>query len=178
MLCARQRKPSGSEHEFNVARRAQVLLKMVCYAAHNYQRTSCVMDAGESIYDNNGTFDNHQKEDVDYMEPMEKHKGVKVEMMLDFVEEWPEKLALFDGQCETPLLYVIQDEVGDPPFGEADQQMEACKTKSKHLLLMVGVHIASAMPWCARCPALKSWSSRTWRPGSNQLRLGKIALQA
>jgi hypothetical protein len=46
--------------------------------------------------------------------------------MLDFIEEWPNKLDLFDGQGGKPLEYVIQDNIippkpaTDAPFGEEE----------------------------------------------------------
>jgi hypothetical protein len=46
--------------------------------------------------------------------------------MLDFIEEWPEQLSLFNGQGGIPLAYVIRDVIGhpdsadDPPFGEEE----------------------------------------------------------
>jgi hypothetical protein len=44
--------------------------------------------------------------------------------MLDFIEEWLELLAFFNGQVGRPLAYVIRDVIGPPdstkdfPFGE------------------------------------------------------------
>jgi hypothetical protein len=55
-----------------------------------------------------------------------KLKLVKVEKMLDYIEEWPEQLALFNGQGGRPLAYVIRDVIvppdsaDDPPFGEEE----------------------------------------------------------
>jgi hypothetical protein len=44
--------------------------------------------------------------------------------MLDFIEEWPDQLDLFNGQGGRPLAYVIRDNIippdaaSDPPFGD------------------------------------------------------------
>jgi hypothetical protein len=52
----------------------------------------------------------------------------KPEKILDFIEEWPEYLALVDGQNGRPLSYVIRKHVIPPPqgidpaFGEPDSQ--------------------------------------------------------
>jgi hypothetical protein len=37
-----------------------------------------------------------------------------VEKMLDFIEEWPEQLALYNGQGGRPLAYVIRDVIISP----------------------------------------------------------------
>jgi hypothetical protein len=94
-LCASIRKPGGGEQGTNVAARAKVLLKTVCYMARHYRRTSRVMAPGDLLLDNVVTLSNHRKSEVDYKELSEKLKLVKVENMLDFIEEWPEQLALF-----------------------------------------------------------------------------------
>jgi hypothetical protein len=38
--------------------------------------------------------------------------------MLDFIEEWPEQLALFNGQDRRPLSYVISDVIVPPEYAE------------------------------------------------------------
>jgi hypothetical protein len=51
-------------------------------------------------------------------------KLVKVDKMIDFIEEWPKQLAFFNGQGGRPLSYVIRDDVFPPnaaaysPFGD------------------------------------------------------------
>jgi hypothetical protein len=76
---------------------------------------------------------NHGRSKVDYKEPSKKLKLVKVERMLDFIEEWPEQLALFYGQGGRPLAYVIRDLIippesaEDPPFENVIQ----CTTGDK-----------------------------------------------
>jgi hypothetical protein len=94
--------------------------------AGHYRRTSQLMVPGVLTFDNVVTFSNHSKSEVDYKEPSEKLKLVKVEKLLDFIEEWPEQLALFNGQGGRPLAYVIRDVIvppdsaDDPPFGEEE----------------------------------------------------------
>jgi hypothetical protein len=123
-LCATMRKPGGGEQGTNVATRAEVSLKTVCYMARHYRRTSRVMTPQDLTFDNVVTFANHRKSEVEYKEPTERLKLVKVDKMLDFIEEWPEQLALFNGQGGRPLSYVIRDDVippeaaTDPPFGD------------------------------------------------------------
>jgi hypothetical protein len=78
-LCAKMRKPGGGEQGTNVATRAEVSLKTVCYMARHYHLTSRVMVPGDLAFDNVDTFSNHQKSKDDYKEPSEKLKLVKVE---------------------------------------------------------------------------------------------------
>jgi hypothetical protein len=93
-LCATMRKPGGGKQGTNFATRAKVSLETGCYMARHYCRTSRVMVPGDLTFDNVVTFTNHCKYKVDYKEPWEQLKLVKVEMMLDFIKEWPEQLAL------------------------------------------------------------------------------------
>jgi hypothetical protein len=125
-LCATMRKSGGGEQGTNVATRNEVSLKTVCYMDHHYRCTSQTMVPEDLTFDNVVTFSNHRKSKVDYKEPSEKLKLVKVEKMLDFIEEWPEQLALLNGQGGRPLSYVIRDAIippedaEDPPFGEEE----------------------------------------------------------
>jgi hypothetical protein len=126
MGCTMMRKPGGDEQRTNVATRAEVSLNTGCYMARHYRRTSRVMVPGDLTFDNVITFLNHCKSEADNKEPSERLKLVKVEKMLDFSEEWPEKLALFKGQGGRPLAYVLRDTIvppessKDPPFGEEE----------------------------------------------------------
>jgi hypothetical protein len=133
--CATMRKPGGGKQGTNVATRAEVSLKTVCYMACHYRCTSRVMVPGDLTFDNVVTFSNHRKSKVDYKEPSEKLKLVKVEKMPDFVEEWPEQLALFNGQGVRPLAYVIRDVIvppeldDDPPFREEESAYGSMRDK-------------------------------------------------
>jgi methionine aminopeptidase len=77
-LCETMRKPEGGEQGTNVATRAEVSLNTVCYMGCNYRRTSRVMVPGDLTFDNVVIFSNHRKSEVDYKEPLEKLKLVKV----------------------------------------------------------------------------------------------------
>jgi hypothetical protein len=118
------RNPGGGKQGTNVAIRAEVSLKTVCYIARLYRRTSRVLTPCDISFDNVVTFANHCKLEDDYKEPTEKLKLVKVDKMLDFIEEWPEQFALFNGQGRRPLAYAIREDIippdlaTDPPFGD------------------------------------------------------------
>lgn len=125
-LCATMRKPGGNVPGIHVATRAELSLKTACYMARHFKRTSRVMHPEDLTMDNVATYSNHRKAEEAYKEPTEKLKLMKPEKMLEFIDEWPEQLALFNGQFGRPLSYVIRDKVepnneyDDPPFGEED----------------------------------------------------------
>jgi hypothetical protein len=64
-LCETMRKPGGDEQGTNVATRAEVLLKAVCYMARHYRPTSRVMAPGDLTFDNIVTFSKHCKSKVE-----------------------------------------------------------------------------------------------------------------
>jgi hypothetical protein len=66
--------------------------------ARHYCRESQFMVSGYPTINNVVTFSDHRKYNLDYKETSEKLKLVKVEKMLNFIEEWLEQLALFNGQ--------------------------------------------------------------------------------
>jgi hypothetical protein len=76
------------------------------------------MIPGNLKFDNVVNFLKNRKSKVDYKEPTEKLKLVKVEHMLDFIEECLEQLALFNGQGGRPLAYVIRDVIVPPESDE------------------------------------------------------------
>jgi hypothetical protein len=66
----------------------------------------------------------YKEVESEYKEPDDVLKLSKPEKIINFIEEWPESLALYDGQNARPLSYVICDVVAvpteaiDPLFGE------------------------------------------------------------
>jgi hypothetical protein len=62
--------------------------------------------------------------------------------MLDFIEEWPEQLALLNGQGNKPLAYVIRDIIFPPEsaedilFGEVESvygsMLDVIQARSPH----------------------------------------------
>jgi hypothetical protein len=55
--------------------------------ARHYRCTSLIRVSGDLTSDNLVTFSKHRKSKVDYKEPYEELKLVKMEKMLDFIEE-------------------------------------------------------------------------------------------
>ena len=138
-LCASMRKPGGMidgpapagglpivqirDPGVFVSTRAEMNMKTACYMARHYARTSRVLEAAmiteASIYE----FKQYKDSEAAYKEPAEPMKLKGPDKILDFIDEWPEQLALYNGQNGRPLSYVIRDDVQmplaalDPAFG-------------------------------------------------------------
>jgi hypothetical protein len=71
------------------------------------------------------SFSKRRTNEEGYKEPTEQMKLSKPEKIMDFIEKWPEHLALYNSQKGGPLSYVIRrkveppDEVEDTLFGKA-----------------------------------------------------------
>jgi hypothetical protein len=182
-LCATMRKPRGGEQGTNVATRAEVSLKTVCYMARHYRCTSQVMVPGDLTFDNVVTFLNHCKSKVDYKEPSEKLKFVKVEKMLDFIEEWPEQLALINGQGGRLLAYVIRDVIvppesnENPPFTEEESAYGSIRDKIQERSPHEHMLIAWRMQLFSGCLTLQLLNTRKSRHGSSHLQFERMVAQ-
>jgi hypothetical protein len=73
-LFATKRKPGGGDQGTNVATRAKVSSKTVCYMARHYRRTSQVMVPEDLTFDKVVTFANHCKSKNEFKEPTDKLK--------------------------------------------------------------------------------------------------------
>jgi hypothetical protein len=91
-----------------VSTRADMNMKTACYMAQHYAQTSRVLEAAmiteASIYE----FKQYKDSEAAYKEPAELMKLKGPDKILDFIDEWPEQLALFNGQNGRPLSYVIR----------------------------------------------------------------------
>lgn len=138
-LCSSMRKPGGMiagpapaggapgpqirDPGVFVSTRAEMNMKTACYMARHYARTSRVLEAGTiteaSIYE----FKQYKDSETAYKEPTEPLKLKGPDKILDFIDEWPEQLALYNGQNGRPLSYVLRDDeavplaADDPAFG-------------------------------------------------------------
>jgi hypothetical protein len=82
--------------------------------ARHYKRTSRTMtEAGITLAEVE-SFSKRRTNEEGYKEPTEKMKLSNPEKIMDFIEEWPEHLALYSGQNGGLLSYVIRSEV-EPP---------------------------------------------------------------
>ena len=139
-LCATLRKPGGTilgEPQANglppplipnpgtyVSVKAELNMMITCYLARHYHRTGRTLTEGLITIDRLSRYSTFKEAEEAYKEPTEIMKLVKPDKIMDFIEEWPEHLALYDGQNGRPLAYVIREkeevpaEATDPSFGE------------------------------------------------------------
>jgi hypothetical protein len=100
---------------------------MVCYIARHFNRTSRTLAVAHITLANIIVFTNHRKAEDAYKEPTEKLKLTKPtpDKTLEFIEDWPENLELFNGQDGRPLAYIIRKnpippmEATNSAFGQA-----------------------------------------------------------
>ena len=107
-LCRTIRKP-----------RAEMALYVTCYMARHYQRTSCTLTEANITLAMVDTFSKRRTNEEGYKEPSYKLKLPGPDKILDFIDEWPEHLALYNGQNGGPLSYIIRN-VTDPPDEDTD----------------------------------------------------------
>jgi hypothetical protein len=119
-LCQTMRKPGGGEAGTVVSTRAEMALYVTCYMARHYQRTDRTMTAASITLAKVETFSKRRTNEEGYKEPAaDKMKLTSPDRILDFIEEWPEHLALYNGQNGGPLSYIIR-KVVDPPNEATD----------------------------------------------------------
>jgi hypothetical protein len=111
-----------------VATRAEMNLSSACYMARHYYRTSRILTAPELTQARMHRYAQYKEAEEAYKEPDDLLKLSKPDKIIDFIDEWPEHLALYDGQNARPLVYVIRLDqavppaAGDPPFGEPNSK--------------------------------------------------------
>jgi hypothetical protein len=139
-LCASLRKPGGTmagpipagggvalqipNPGVYVSTRAEMNMAAVCYMARHHARTTRTMEAGDITLATIQTFTQYKEAEEAYKEPTDAMKLKGPEKIIDFIDDWPEHIALYNGQNGRPLSYVLRetvdipDEVADPTFGE------------------------------------------------------------
>lgn len=140
-LCATLRKPGGQipgpaptgggavpmipNPGVYVSAIAELNLKATCFMAKHYVRTSRTLEPAMVTMASVHQYTLFKEAEDDYKEPEDQLKLSKPDKIIDFIEEWPEHLALYDGQNARPLSYVIREDVAvpneatDPTFGDA-----------------------------------------------------------
>ena len=140
VLCASLRKPGGTiagvapavgavvpqipNPGVYVSTRAEINLTTVCYIARHYARASRTLEARDLTLPAIGTFAQYKEAEDAYKEPTEAMKLKGPEKIIDFIDDWPEHVHLYNGQNGRPLSYVIREkddvplEADDPAFGE------------------------------------------------------------
>ena len=139
-LCATLRKPGGMIEGTNrgedgvpiqvpnpgmyVSTRAEMNLTYACYMARHFTRTTRTLIASDLTVENVQRYAQYKEVEDNFKEPDDVMRLTKPEKILEFIEEWPAHLALYNGQNGKPLAYVIRDqaeiplEMNDPTFGE------------------------------------------------------------
>jgi hypothetical protein len=118
-MCQTMRKPGGGDVGVAVPTRAEMALYVTCYMARHYQRTSRTMTEASITMAMVDTFSKRRTNEEGYKEPSDKLKLPGPDKILDFIDEWPEHLALYNGQNGGPLSYIIRN-VTDPPDEDTD----------------------------------------------------------
>jgi hypothetical protein len=132
-LCAALRKPGGTvggrgaaqvpNPGVYVSTRAELALTAACFMALHYDRTKRTLTAADITLVNIERYKRYKVSEENHKEPDVTMKLSKPDKIIDFIDEWPENLALFNGQNARPLGYVIRkdvevpDEANDPAFG-------------------------------------------------------------
>lgn len=139
-LCATLRKPGGTilgaapadgapaplipNPGTYVSVKAELNMMIACYMARHYYRTGRTLTEPLIMTDRLLRYTTFKEAEEAYKEPTEPMKLTKPDKIMDFIEDWPEHLALYDGQNGRPLAYVIRNkaevpaEANDPAFGE------------------------------------------------------------
>jgi hypothetical protein len=141
-LCASLRKPGGMidgpapaggaaiqqirDPGVFVSTRAEMNMKTSCYMARHYARTSRVLEPAAITEQTIFEFKQYKESEQAYKEPTETMKLKGPDKILDFIDEWPEHIALYNGQNGRPLSYVLRKDAavppsaGDPAFGSVN----------------------------------------------------------
>lgn len=142
ILCASLRKPGGTidgpapagggaipripNPGVYVSTRAEINMGSICYMARHYARTSRTLEAAALTVANMHLFAQYKEAEEAYKEPTEAMKLKGPDKIIDFIDDWPEHLALYNGQNGRPLSYILRDdavvppEADDPAFGTAN----------------------------------------------------------
>jgi len=92
-----------------VSTRAEFNLATACYMARHYERTSRTLLATALTAANTARFAKFRTAEEAYKEPSDKMSLTNPQKIIDFIDDWPENLAQFNGQNGRPLSYVIRE---------------------------------------------------------------------
>jgi hypothetical protein len=107
-----------------VSVRAEMKLKYACFLAMHYQHTSRTLTTADLTVDRVHRYLQYKEAEEDYKNVNEVLKLERPEKIMDFINDWPKHLILYNGQNARPLDYVIRStvmvpaEATDPSFGE------------------------------------------------------------
>jgi hypothetical protein len=116
--------------------------------ARHYLQTCCTLTAALITTDHLSHYAIFKEAEEAYKEPTEPLKLSKPDKIMDFIEEWPEHVALYDGQGGHPFAYVIQEkeevpsEATDPAFGETGTVYTSLRDEIMNCSNHIGSHYA------------------------------------
>jgi hypothetical protein len=140
-LCATLRKPGGTiagpvaadgsitaipNPGVYVASKAEMNLMSACFMARHYQRTQRILTTTDVVMPRIQRFTQFKEAEEAYKEPSDTLKLIKPEKIMDFIDDWPDHIALYNGQQGRPLSYVLREsatvkpEADEPSFGETN----------------------------------------------------------
>ena len=104
---------------------AEMNLASACYMARHMTRTSRTLVAEDLTEDRVVRYATYQEAEIAYKDPDDKLKLTKPDQdkIFEFIDDWPESLALCTGENGRPLSYILRGSVAipvgnDPGFGE------------------------------------------------------------
>lgn len=127
ILCATLRKPGGTIADPSnegkkipnpgvyVSTRAELSLTAACFMAAHYKRTLRTLTAADITVQKVERYKLYKEAEDNHKDPDDILKLIKPDKIIDFIDDWPEHLALYDGQNARPLSYVIRKDVLVPP---------------------------------------------------------------
>jgi hypothetical protein len=107
-----------------VSARAEMNLKSACFLAMHYQRTSRTLTTANLTVERVHRFARYKEAEEAYNVEIKVFRLERPEKIMDFIDDWPSYLALYNGQNAIPLDYIIRENVTvpadamDPSFGE------------------------------------------------------------
>jgi hypothetical protein len=106
-----------------ISEKAELNMMITCYLACHYHQTRQNLTESLITVDRLNHYSTFKEAEEAYKEPTNTLKLTKSDKIMNFIVEWPEHLALYDGQNRRPLSYVICNktevpvETNDPDFG-------------------------------------------------------------
>jgi hypothetical protein len=137
-----------------VSARAEANLKVVAYMVRHFQRTSRTLDPAFVDANSVMRYTQYKKAEKEHKEPDTALKLDKVDKVWDFIDEWPDHLALYDGQDDRPLDYIIRPDIvvpaaaNDPTYGMPDCRYGSMRSEIASRSSHDGPIIKSIMQGC------------------------------
>jgi hypothetical protein len=99
--------PQISDPGVFVSTRLEMNMKTSCYVAHRYERKKQVLRAAAIKEATIFEYKQFKESEKVYTEPAEQMNLKGPEQIVDFIDEWPEHIALYNGQDGCPFSYIL-----------------------------------------------------------------------